>query len=662
MAVFKFYLNGTEVEEPMNWMDSKFEYRRDPDLPGLITTFIADVEFYGNAYEIIKTEFETGFGCGEILVKIEEQCTDGINRDGIIFLSEIDLDLYRCVAKCNIEDNTIYGKLSRLKDAKVQVNCGKTVNGSVLAPISDFPMPFRTVGSSLTPALAGALDPPFAKMFKSFRAAEVLQQILDYITDNGATIVSDFLGIGPGINVGTTAKFYTEKICGMILGWTGNLVVPGGDTVVQAVTSWTDIYGDPQSVTTTLAGPLDSNNVGNQIIVSVLWDGTVPGNEIDLVQGVNPRIIEGLNVGNADVVYVGQTMLRFRFFHNTDVSIKISSFPSNTLLYTSQDYYQIAGRKLEATIGSATIDVNGKYGGTNLYINYGGAFKPSPASPPQANDPRSNSVYMSFQDLYGSLSSLYNLSMYPYFDAGTQYVRIEQEDYFFPTTGSTIQIDSARLISKRKDSEFGISKLNYSQTNQNAWAYLQSEVSYISNDCTDNEASINTSLAFPQGGFSIDVELIDNETIYMVDWGGFAALSAAQPQLLWSAFTIPAPLPPNEYLGSVSYVSEFNSLTGPPYFGRFLTHTGSAVHPLVAKNYVIRTSNGLKIKGSIVDNTSSLHIKYLYSIEVPLTRNELNLILSDLPAPIVFNGITGWILNMAHDIKTGMTTFELLTE
>jgi hypothetical protein len=57
-----------------------------------------------------------------------------------------------------------------------------------------------------------------------------------------------------------------------------------------------------------------------------------------------------------------------------------------------------------------------------------------------------------------------------------------------------------------------------------------------------------------------------------------------------------------------------------------------------------------------------LHIKYLYSIEVPLTRNELNLILSDLPAPIVFNGITGWILNMAHDIKTGMTTFELLTE
>jgi hypothetical protein len=661
MAEFKFYLNGTEVEEPMNWMDSKFEYRRDPDLPGLITTFVADVEFYGNAYELIKQEFEDGNGCGEILVKIEELCTNGINREGIIFLSEIDLDLYRCVAKCNIEDNTIYGKLSRLKDAKIQVNCEKTVNGEILAPISDFPMPFRTVGSTLTPAMAGALNPAFAKMFRSFRVAEVMQQMLNYLTDNGATIVSDFLGIGPGINIGTTAKFYTEKICGMILGWVGNLVVPGGDTVVQAVTSWTDIYGNPQSVTTNLAGPLDSNNVGNQIIIAVQWDGTVPGKEIDLVQGVNPRIVEGLNVGNADVVYDGQTMLRFRFFHNTDVSIKITSFPSNTLLYTAQDYYQIAGRKLEAVVGGTTVDVNGKYGGTNLYINCGGAFQSSPSVPPQGDSPRSNSLYMSFQDLYGSVASLYNLSMYPYFQNGTQYVRIEQEDYFFPTT-PTIQIDDVRLVSKKKDNEFSISKLNYSQTNENTWAYLQSEVSYISNDCTDNDATINTSLGFPQGGFSIDVDLINTETIYMVDWGGFVSLDPNQQQRLWSAFTIPAPLPPNEYLGSVSYVCEFNTLTGPPFFGRFLIHTGSAVHPLVARNYILRTSNGLKIAGNTIDNVSSLHIKYLYNIEVPLTRENLSTILADPSSPIVFNGITGWILNMSHDIKTGMTTFELLTE
>jgi hypothetical protein len=343
------------------------------------------------------------------------------------------------------------------------------------------------------------------------------------------------------------------------------------------------------------------------------------------------------------------------------VSIKITSFPSNTLLYTAQDYYQIAGRKLEAVVGSTTVDVNGKYGGTNLYINYGGAFQSSPSVPPQGDSPRSNSLYMSFQDLYGSVASLYNLSMYPYFQNGTQYVRIEQEDYFFPTT-PTIQIDDVRLVSKKKDNEFSISKLNYSQTNENTWAYLQSEVSYISNDCTDNDATINTSLGFPQGGFSIDVDLINTETIYMVDWGGFVSLDPNQQQLLWSAFTIPAPLPPNEYLGSVSYVCEFNSLTGPPFFGRFLIHTGSAVHPLVARNYILRTSNGLKIAGNTIDNVSSLHIKYLYNIEVPLTRESLSIILADPSSPIVFNGITGWILNMSHDIKTGMTTFELLTE
>ena len=184
----------------------------------------------------------------------------------------------------------------------------------------------------------------------------------------------------------------------------------------------------------------------------------------------------------------------------------------------------------------------------------------------------------------------------------------------------------------------------------------------MSNDCTDNDATINTSLGFPQGGFSVDVELIDSEAIFMVDWGGFVSLDQNQKQRLWSAFTIPAALPPNEYLGSVSYVCEFNSVTGPPYFGRFLIHTGSAVHPLVARNYILRTSNGLKINGNAIDDNLSLHIKYLYNVEVPLTRTQLSLILTDPPAPIVFNGITGWILNMSRDIKTGMTNFDLLTE
>ena len=211
MAEFKFYLNGTEVEEPMNWMDSKFEYRRDPDLPGLITTFVADVEFYGSGYDLIKQQFENGSGCGEVLVKIEELCTNGINREGIIFLSEIDLDLYRCVAKCNIEDNTIYGKLSRLKDVKIQVNCGKTVNGQVLAPIQSYPMPFRDINYSLGLRYDQTPNQP-RSMYRMYRSIDVLQHYLNYITDNDATIVSNFF-----------SNIYNEQICGMIVYWVGNL-------------------------------------------------------------------------------------------------------------------------------------------------------------------------------------------------------------------------------------------------------------------------------------------------------------------------------------------------------------------------------------------------------------------------------------------------------
>ena len=647
MAEFKFYLNGTQVEEPMNWMDSKFEYRRDPDLPGLITTFVADVEFYGNAYEIIKTEFESGFGCGEILVKIEEQCNGGINRDGIIFLSEIDLDLYRCVAKCNIEDNTIYGKLSRLKDVKIEVNCEKTVNGQVLTPIQTYPMPFRDTNYSLGGRYSTSINTA-QSMYRMFRAGEVLQHFLNYITDNDATIVSSFF----------SDEVYNEQVCGMIVDWTGSLPIPPGDTQAKAIVSWTDVYGNNQTQDIALTSLLDYDVI-NSIAYLIQWQSTPTTDEVDLYQGIQPRAVDYIVIGNADVTYSGQDMIRFRFFQQTSVSLTIRSYPSDTLVYTAVDYYQIPGRKLETT---ASKNMNGTYGGFNLFLNSGGAFKPSNTTN-QANRTRTNTMYASFQDIFSSLSSLYNLSMYPYFDGNTQYVRIEQEPYFFPTTSPTITINNARLVSKRKDSEFVISKFNYSQMNANVWAYLQSQVGYISDDCGDRDASINTSLSFPQDGFFTNTDLIDADAIYMVDYGGYVSLNAAQPQLLWGAFVVPGgSVPANEWPGSVSYVNDFSTTTGPPFFGKFLMYVGSAVHPLVAKNYVIRTSNGLKVKGITVDNTSSLHIKYLYSIEVPLTRDELNLILADPPAPIVFNGITGWILNMSHDIKTGMTNFELLTE
>jgi len=647
MAEFKFYLNGTEVEEPMNWMDSKFEYRRDPDLPGLITTFVADVEFYGSGYDLIKQEFENGSGCGEVLVKIEELCTNGINREGIIFLSEIDLDLYRCVAKCNIEDNTIYGKLSRLKDVKIQVNCGKTVNGQVLAPIQSYPMPFRDINYSLGLRYDQTPNQP-RSMYRMYRSIDVLQHYLNYITDNDATIVSNFF-----------SNIYNEQICGMIVYWVGNLSVPVGDTVVKANVSWTDVYGNPQTLDVTATG-LTANNIIDNIAYALQWNGSPTGNEVDLYQGILPRIVEYITIGTADTTYSGQYMIRFRFFQSTSVSITIRSFPSNTLLYTSVDYYKLAGRRLETPGGT---NLNGTYGGYNIYINNGGAFKPSTTTN-QANRTRANTLYASFQDIYNSLSSIYNLSMYPYFQNGTQYVRIDQENYFFPQTSpQSLQINDVKLISKKKDSEFSISKLNYSQMNQNSWAYLQSEVGYISNDCTDRDASINTSLSFPQDGFLTNTDLIDTDAVYMVDWGGYVALNAAQPQLLWGIAVIPgSTIPANEFNGSVSYVNEFTTITGPPYYGRFIIHAGSAVHPLVAKNYAIRSSNGLKIKGITVDNLSSVHIKYLYNIEVPLTRTQLSLILADPPAPIIFNGITGWILNMSHDIKTGMTNFDLLTE
>jgi len=97
------------------------------------------------------------------------------------------------------------------------------------------------------------------------------------------------------------------------------------------------------------------------------------------------------------------------------------------------------------------------------------------------------------------------------------------------------------------------------------------------------------------------------------------------------------------------------------------------LHPFVARNNVNKSRNGFFIDGQKIPRTNNVYpwwnivgldiqIKNELTFEYPLKPSQLNILLADPYKYILCDGRKGWIKSIEYDIKTGMTTFELLTE
>ena len=132
MASFTVILDGqTLTNEPMGLQDTAISIQRNEDLPGLFTTMVSDLEFWGDGYEILYAYYKANDLCKEVSCEIIENCTDGLNFRGIIYLSDVEFNSYKCIATCSVEDDTVQGRLMRLKDLLVPINSvnQETING-----------------------------------------------------------------------------------------------------------------------------------------------------------------------------------------------------------------------------------------------------------------------------------------------------------------------------------------------------------------------------------------------------------------------------------------------------------------------------------------------------------------------------------------------------
>jgi hypothetical protein len=555
---FTFLLNSQPVEEPMGWREADLKIIRDAALPGLFTEVIADLEFYGEGYSLLKSLYDGSNGCVEASVEISNDC--GFLFNGIIYLSNVEFDLKRCIASCSVEDNTAGSIISRLKSVDVQINGGVSLDGSAIANIGETLAAGGTVGNKTW-----------------FKAGDLLQYCLDYFSNSSIQIVSDFLFTNPyrprRLQVTVTA-----------LGPSG-LFRP----------TWADIYGQTKGpITGAIAGGLTSIQLATRMSQILNGQSQLFGGGANEANGIWPIYADNNGTNTIEILFFGNQTISFG-----------ATFPWGALSVS----------ELETA----------SYGASNVYLTTGAIIKDE-----------IDAFFVSFENIFNGIAGWYNLSVEPYFSAGQNYLRIEQEPYFFQQS-QIAEVNNYESITQQKQDIYNFSSLNYGRTSSDENAFLHQEISYVGQSCSTKQIDLNSQIQVPTSDFPTDPSQYASKDIIIAEkWTPSPGVNAVRSYL-------------------VSYF-DGTSIQSGEYWA------ASISHPFVAKNYSNRAPDGLTLQGINIPNINNPKLKSVVAFNAGINLSQLSSIRANLKGYILFDGTKGWIKEISTNLTTGLTSFQLITE
>lgn len=593
MASFTVILDGqTLTNEPMGLQDTAISIQRNQDLPGLFTTMVSDLEFWGDGYEILYAYYKANDLCKEVSCEIIENCTDGLNFKGIIYLSDVEFNSYKCIATCSVEDDTVQGRLMRLKDLLVPIN---SVNQETINGVSLTNCPSYEFNTGTT----------YGNRF-AFKVSELFQYVLDYLTDKTVIFQSDIF----------TNTDYRPQMIEL------NCVFSVAGFPLEM--KWIDVYGN--EITRTFGGPpalypVTNNATYAQAIATLLNQqvfADAGGNSYQDI--VFPYAARATTDGVNDFVEV-------YFYHQTTFT------------------------EINVLAGASTVTINstvdGTYGANNLYTTNTSLIEPTVSMPS-----------ISFSQLFLGMNAFFNLSL-SFTRVGTQlYLRADTQPYFF-TNAQSLALTDAKDVMLKTDNPLVFSVLNYTNPTLNNASIFYQDAGYASAQCAENEAGATNYFLIPNDYYN------GNAASPAPTGGLYYGFSSTQENK-WILFeeNIDLPTTPKTILnmaqsGTVSSINQQNAIISDPIS---YTYAGSCIHPFAARNYLFRAPLGLRYAGYLLANNLPIKIAKSLSFEYPLSRADFNQISNNPTQYIVVNGTRGWIMSVEHNLKTGMSTFELLTE
>ena len=142
MAGWNFYLNGTEVEEPIGWDAIEFTALR-MESHGIDQPFSTEVRFYGKGAKLIKALYDTQFINAEIAIQITSDV--GYNGTAYQFDGFLNLAIYQEHNVCDTDsweitvgiiDDNFREQFKARQDIEVNLTTITDLNGGEIDPIT----------------------------------------------------------------------------------------------------------------------------------------------------------------------------------------------------------------------------------------------------------------------------------------------------------------------------------------------------------------------------------------------------------------------------------------------------------------------------------------------------------------------------------------------
>lgn len=189
-----FYLDNTLLAtDPRGWDDINFFVKRDKDLNGLLVFIDAELEFFGDGYELIKTKFYSEGFCATMDLRIMESCADGNYRnihEGIIMLSKITIDEKLCSITVKPDDNSFYAKIDKNRSLNVLPWVDQSKNGVTITPVDYTQIGFFTPSTGVYHSIGSDASCAGYKPF------ELFQYLIAWMTDGTVDFDSTLFGSG----------------------------------------------------------------------------------------------------------------------------------------------------------------------------------------------------------------------------------------------------------------------------------------------------------------------------------------------------------------------------------------------------------------------------------------------------------------------------------
>lgn len=404
---YRFYLDGTEVEDPKGWDNSEKKIELVEKYRGVFVEYINKVVFVKDGYDYIKGLVDANGFCGEVAVGI--YVLNGLNYDiyfeGIIKLNDVIIFESKCEIECSIEDANLTSLLNNLGTTKVLFNRTKTITGQALSTVE-----YTCNAHKATNTTTSVIYDQSRTMYKVF---DSFQYILNYISDNRITFVSDI--------------FSTEV---------SNLVPPTFNSAILFTNPGVDLVGAGNVVITY------TNAFSEQFVLTIPKQGTVAATLNYIVSQMNFNATGT----KQDKFYTQDWRFMARAVTNGTTTVTIT----NHIVGFTID--SVVGAS--ASIGNAATTIADEFG--SLSICNGNQLRgvdilKTTLTSDFADVTVDKVMEISFDDLWFNMNKCFNLGMSLGYVSGVLTLRIERFSYFQGSTESISLTNVDNLSVKTAD-------------------------------------------------------------------------------------------------------------------------------------------------------------------------------------------------------------------